>query len=63
MTAKPTSGKEHLAELRRAHVIGLAQRLGLTISAIPGGHWIRGRRVDLWVTDLQYVNDADLSFH
>lgn len=63
MSDKAMSVRDHLAELRRAHVIGLAQRLGLTISVIPGGHCIRGRRIDLWVTDLQYVNDADLNFH
>lgn len=60
MTDRPKNIREHFEGLRRAHVIGEAERLGLTISAIPGGHRVCGRHVDLWVTDLQFVRDDEL---
>ena len=63
MSDKPTSVRDHLAELRRAHVISLAERLGLSITGIRGGDSVVGRRIHLWVTDLQYVTDSDLSPH
>lgn len=59
MTEKTRPGQA-IAD-QRAHVLSKAASLGLAISKLPGGYRLLGKRIDLWVTDLCYVTDYDLT--
>ncbi|WP_457788324.1 hypothetical protein [Pseudomonas sp. PL-6] len=62
MTDQKLSKRELFADIRRDEVRWQAERLGLAITRLPGGYRLLGQHIHLWVTDLQYVTDQDLSF-